>query len=528
MLDLSSQDGGLPVRHQSWSQLAAKRRQQRAQGRQQTFEGGGWRGAVGFQKFFGWRRQAVFAHPRILHPGIIEVKFPGFLPVCDEPTGVEISKSKEAGVARFHLPVVARLLKTGVAGIEFVEKIRIGGTQDRDAHFTFRRAGEPTRPSVTVGSVTGIVLFRERQACLCIARYGEIGYQELPRTPLGRSAGRPVMYRTYCTLSDLRYLARTLAAIRSLRRVVPDAQVWLLCLDEETHRLMARKAEPGIHLVAMEALEAEDPQLAEARNDGRNTIAFYFSCKPSLITYVFRHVAEADFVSYLDGDLYFFSDPEPFFAEAGNAPVLLTPHRFPPSLEHLRAHGIFNAGYLSFRRNADGLACLDWWRRKCIDWCFDWLDEEGERHGDQRYLDKFSELFPSTFISHHLGANLAPWNIGSLRLDDRDGQILIENRYPLVFFHFHGLKALGPCLYQTSHDVYHAPLTPLMRRHIYRPYLGELRAIDRELAPDLGAAAGKDLARAPTATFLVDLLKKTVRLVRSWAGNALIRMPARY
>jgi hypothetical protein len=332
------------------------------------------------------------------------------------------------------------------------------------------------------------------------------------------------MNRTYCTQSDLRYLARTLAMIRSLRRAVPDVTVWLLCLDDATHALLSRNEEPGVRLISSSALEAGDLQLAAAKMDGRNAIEYYFTCKPPLIAYVFGREPVAEFVSYLDGDLYFFANPEPLFAEAGNASIILTPHRFPPALQHLLAHGFFNAGFLSFRRTAEGLACLEWWRRQCIAWCFDWPDEEGERHGDQRYLDKFPALFPGTFASGNLGANLAPWNVGPLRLEDREDQVVIEGRDTLLFFHFHGVKPLGPHLYQTSHDVYRAPLSPLMRRMLYLPYLKEVRGIDRDLAPHMTGSAGKELVRAPPGPMPVEFLKKGIRLARSWVRNSLVRV----
>jgi hypothetical protein len=312
--------------------------------------------------------------------------------------------------------------------------------------------------------------------------------------------------------------------IRSLRRAVPDAAVWLSCLDDATHALLSRNREPGIYLISSAALEASDPQLAAAKMDGRNAIEYYFTCKPSLIAYVFKHAPEADFVSYLDGDLFFFADPEPFFAEAGNASIILTPHRFPPAMKHLLAHGFFNAGFLSFRRTVEGFACLEWWRQQCIAWCFDWPDEEGERHGDQRYLDKFPKMFPGTYASGNLGANLAPWNVGPLRLEDRSGRVVVEGRDVLLFFHFHGVKPLGPRLYQTSHDIYRAPLSPLMRRMIYLPYLDEVRRTDRELAPDINGLIGTDLARAPSGPPVVEILKKAIRLIRSWARNSLVRV----
>ena len=78
------------------------------------------------------------------------------------------------------------------------------------------------------------------------------------------------------------------------------------------------------------------------------------------------------------------------------------------------------------------------------------------------------------------GANLAPWNVAAHRLALRGGQVVVDGR-PLIFFHFHGIgngcrrAASSPFMCE-----YRAPLAPLMREGLYRPYLRELVALEAE------------------------------------------------
>jgi hypothetical protein len=334
------------------------------------------------------------------------------------------------------------------------------------------------------------------------------------------------MYRQYCTQFDHRYLARGLAMIRSLRRVTRDSTVWVLCLDDLAQDILSRFAEPGVHTISLAALETADPSLATARHDGRSLVEYYFTCKASLIAYVLDAAPDAKIVSYVDADLWFFADPAPVFEEAGDAPVILTSHRFPLERRNMEAYGRFNAGWLSFNRSAEGLACLAWWRNRCLEWCCDRVDEENQRFADQRYLDRFATHFPGTHALRHKGANLAPWNVRAYRLDTRDNTVLIDGEEPLLFFHFHGIVPVGRNIYVTSHEVFRERLNDVLRCRAYEPYLRELRRIECEIAPLLPKNAAPPLRYHPKSrdSGPVLMLRKGARIVRALFRNSLIRV----
>jgi hypothetical protein len=288
--------------------------------------------------------------------------------------------------------------------------------------------------------------------------------------------------REYCTYFDHRYAARGIAMIRSLRRHEPGARVWVLCLDKKVFALFEAIKEPGVRPVRLAEFEWDDDALIAARKDGRTTMEYYFTCTASLILYVMRAAPNAEWVTYLDGDLWFFAPPECIHDEIGDASIAIIPHRYPPGYEASRKYGAYNVGWVSFRRTPDGEACLKWWRERCLEWCLDIVDEDNDRFADQRYLNRFPKLFAGVRIVENPGANLAPWNIAGHRVT-HDGDGVIVDGHGLVFFHFHGLKRVGSRLFLTSHGHYGAGVDRVTREHVYRPYLRELLKVERQVAP---------------------------------------------
>lgn len=277
----------------------------------------------------------------------------------------------------------------------------------------------------------------------------------------------------FCTYFDHRYLPRGLALYRSLKRHRPDARLWVLCLDEACQAALTAMALPDVRLIPLGVLEATDPALAAAKAT-RSAIEYYFTCTPALTLHVLEANPDVAMLTYLDADMYFFADPAPLFDALADASIGIIAHRYPPSLAHLAQYGIYNVGWVTFRRDEHGIACLSWWREQCIEWCYDRL--EANRYGDQKYLDDWPTRFPGVAVLPQKGANLAPWNVGGYTLARRDGGVLVDGE-SLIFFHFHGFKELLPGLYDPHLATYGVTLTGLLREAIYVPYVVELRAI---------------------------------------------------
>lgn len=320
------------------------------------------------------------------------------------------------------------------------------------------------------------------------------------------------MIRHFCTYFDLYYLPRGLTLYASLREHCPEFKLWILCMDEASHAALARLALPNIALIRRSDFEQDDEGLSQARQN-RSLLEYYFTCTPSLPLYIFGQAPEVDAITYLDADLYFFASPESIFAEMGDGSVAITGHRFPPVLRGHEQYGRYNVGWLSFRRDANGLACLQWWRERCNEWCYDRC--EAERFADQKYLDQWPQRFAKVVELQHKGANVAPWNVGNYDVRLTDGHVWIDE-VPLIFFHFHGLKPLASYAYNPSLTEYQVAASPIVRRHVYAPYIKEWHETKVRTAALVAAAPRGRLLRGHENPEETKRARKLHRRFKRW------------
>lgn len=316
----------------------------------------------------------------------------------------------------------------------------------------------------------------------------------------------------YCTLFDRNYAARGLALYQSLERIGKPFHLTILCLDQATLEGFRALGLRSAELVSIENLESEDAELARIRGD-RTPLEYYFTCKPALMLSIVRRVRDARRITYLDADLYYFSDPSALEAEFAASSVALTPHRFPPRLADLLPKGRFNAGWVSASSDAEGRAFLEWWRMRCIEWCK--IEVDGQRFADQGYLDEVPTRFSRTHVIDHPGANLAPWNLERYRLATSGSEVLVDAR-PLVFFHFHGLRRMLGKVYDCGLLQYGAVLSQTARDLLYRPYLSALGRCEAEVsAAGILSLPAKHRTRRAELRHLASRCKRAFGVVRT-------------
>jgi hypothetical protein len=277
----------------------------------------------------------------------------------------------------------------------------------------------------------------------------------------------------FCTYSDINYLPRLLTMVDSIRRHEAFSRIIVLCLDAETRIQSETLLGPYVSIIGIDELEREFPELVGARSN-RKPIEYVFTLTPYLIQWVHKHSKEDELVVYLDADLAFFAPPKLVEEELGEGHVGIIPHGYPP---HLRAklgkYGKFNVGWVGIRNSEEGRECVDWWAKKCLEWCGD-EPVEG-KYADQGYLNRFPELFKGVNELENRGCNLAPWNTSDQVISqDSSGKVILGGGIPLVFFHFHGLKRMGKWMV-TSQLNYLSPASRSLMELVYIPYLRSLR-----------------------------------------------------
>jgi len=287
------------------------------------------------------------------------------------------------------------------------------------------------------------------------------------------------MDRYFCTYFDSNFLIKGLTLYRSLAKHVGGKfHLTVLCLDDFTYKTLIKLNLDGLHPISLSEFEAGDTELLAAKGN-RSPVEYYFTCTPSLPLYVLRKNPKAEMVTYLDADLFFFSSLAPIFEEFGRGSVLIIGHRYAEEHRHLEQYGIYNVGLLSFRNDEAARECLEWWRARCIDWCYDRL--ENGRFADQKYLDDWPQRFKNVVVLKHKGVNVAPWNVFQYEISRSDRQVRVDGDN-LLCYHFHRLKRLNRWLCDPGLSQFRSgSVSAEVRDWIYRPYLRALNETYREL-----------------------------------------------
>ena len=285
--------------------------------------------------------------------------------------------------------------------------------------------------------------------------------------------------RSYCTYFDQNYIPRALVLLTSMLAHCGKFKLYALCLDERTFEVIAKLDYAQLVPIRVSDLEAVDAELA-ATKPTRSKVEYYFTITPAWLLYLFDRYPEIDFLTYVDSDMCFFADPEPVYAEIGTRSIAITPHRFSPDRAGLIQYGRFNVGWMSYRRDEAGLECLRWYRARCIEWCYDRI--EGERFADQKYLDRFPELFRQVAIVAHKGVNLAPYNVNNYEVTEAGGRIMVDDQ-PLLCYHFHSVREITPGNFQFVLDGKHGAKDGVVYRVLYADYINQLAQIVQQLRP---------------------------------------------
>jgi len=279
------------------------------------------------------------------------------------------------------------------------------------------------------------------------------------------------MHRHYCTYFDRNYLLKAIALINSMNRHAKSGfTLYAVCLDEITRVILEKLALPNVVAVPIHKIEENDADLLAAKGN-RSCVEYYWTLTPTVLLWLLDRHPEIGLITYLDADLYFYADSEPIFEEMGDASTLIHGHRFPEQLKHLEIYGKYNVGLLCFRRDADGIEVLKWWRERCNEWCYCQIDNG--RYGDQLYLDDWTTRFRKVHVLEHIGAGVAPWNHIQYRFrTEADGKVRLDDR-DVIFYHFHSLDFVRPGLVVPAKFKLY-PLREDIIRNCIMPYIEEL------------------------------------------------------
>ncbi|MCB9256432.1 MAG: hypothetical protein H6579_04825 [Chitinophagales bacterium] len=247
------------------------------------------------------------------------------------------------------------------------------------------------------------------------------------------------MSYTFCTISSFSHLYKSFALADSLAPW--GGHLNILLVDGKTDVGQVPK---NVSFFTLDQLDGElTKKIIEKYKKESDKLRW--SLKSVFLLFLLEKNEQA---IYVDNDIHFFGDFRFLFEELAKHPILLTAHNYPRDPEKnqnwLEANfrvGLYNAGFVACNQKAK--PSLIWWAKACLYRC-----EKNYWRGlfdDQKYLDLFPVIEPQTKVLTHLGCNVAEWNSELCYKTEIEGKFFINQKYPLIFYHFnfYSLKILG-------------------------------------------------------------------------------------
>jgi hypothetical protein len=285
----------------------------------------------------------------------------------------------------------------------------------------------------------------------------------------------------FTTVVSVNYIYKFLAMQASLEKCCHSYHLFVLCVDMEAFSVL--KCLPLNNVTLIELKDIEKDEILEAKNN-RNYYEYCWTLKSFILNYVFKNYTDTKYYAHIDADLFFFTDPKQIIKEDPNASLFITDHNNSRRFLHTyKTSGIYNSGFVCCKNDNIGNSAVEWWYKKCLEKCALIADVEEGLYGDQKYIEKWPELFPSVHVVRTKGANVAQWNIQNYYTHQRDGEVFVNND-KLIFYHFSGLSIISESEFSLS-TFYKIDLYAL--NYIYLPYiklLSEYMGIVTQLFPD--------------------------------------------
>lgn len=268
---------------------------------------------------------------------------------------------------------------------------------------------------------------------------------------------------------DGNYLHRAIVFYKSLTTVHSHFILHVFCFDEVTYQIFKRLNYKNV--VPYHTSEFESEELLRVKATKDRLYEYYWAINASMACKIIRE-QKTDFVTLADCDLMFFQSPEAIFEEIEGVDVLIQPNNYSFQFEtDFVPYGYYCTSLQCFRNNKNGRDILNSWSNQSLEWCSH--TPENGKFGEQKYLDTWRIQYRKVREIANVGTNVAPWNIQKYDLSKRDGQLVINNKWPLVYYHFHSFR-MNLLTYEyiiTGDRNLKYPITPEVVELVYKPYV---------------------------------------------------------
>lgn len=245
------------------------------------------------------------------------------------------------------------------------------------------------------------------------------------------------------TICSNNYLAQAKTLAESIYTYGADYIFYIFLVDELDYTIDYNFFAPSKIILAKEL-----PLNFESLKTKYNIIELNTCIKPSCFKYLFINNPTASHIHYFDPDIEIFTDFSYLDKNFNHGSILLTPHIIKPICpgnkepnENLFLnYGLFNLGYIGLKNNSESvMRMLNWWEMRTLENGF--IRIEKGVFVDQLWINFVPLFYPRDVkILFEPGYNMAPWNLHERVLTYNSEKIIVNDKFPLVFYHFSSYK----------------------------------------------------------------------------------------
>jgi len=247
------------------------------------------------------------------------------------------------------------------------------------------------------------------------------------------------------TICSINYLAQAKSLGESILAFNPNYCFKIVLVDKIIPLLNLSEKIP------FEIIEAEKLGIAEFTKmcSQYNVTELNTAVKPFAFDYFFNHHPEYSTAIYFDPDILVYEQLIELEESLVENDIILTPHitkpiedLFSPQETDFLNSGLYNLGFIALKKTENSSNFLSWWINRLKDHCR--IDFLNGLFVDQLWINFVPLFFKKVHILRNPGYNMAYWNLHERKLSFSNEKYVVNESYPLIFFHFSGYKIDKP------------------------------------------------------------------------------------
>ncbi len=242
------------------------------------------------------------------------------------------------------------------------------------------------------------------------------------------------------TLCSNNYLAQAKTLGDSFLEYHPDAK-FIIGLVDRYDATFDYDVFKRFEIIPVEDIQIDNLDALIAKY---NIVELNTCVKPAYIHYIFRNY-RAGKVLYLDPDILVTGYFEEVLDLLDQYNIVLTPHictpvddEFAPTDYQTLRGGVFNLGFIALSNYNLITPFLNWWHERVIK--YGYADFTKNMFYDQVWINYVPVMFDDYYILKHPGYNMAVWNLHERWLNAEHENYMVNDIFPLKFYHFSGYK----------------------------------------------------------------------------------------